>query len=68
MYSIYPWKHLRTHHYASSKKKKDPLSKVWLLALQKRLAMPLIGAYDKFNTSYSSGSDHIDTGPTFVQA
>jgi hypothetical protein len=25
MYSIYPWKHLRTHNFASSKKKRPPL-------------------------------------------
>ena len=44
MYSIYQWKHLRTHHFASSKKK-NTLSKVWLLALQKRLATPLTCMY-----------------------
>ena len=59
MYSIYPWKHLRTHHFASSQQKKlwwgggdptrpPPLFQVWLIALQKRLATPM---------SYTSGQE-----------
>ena len=57
MYSIYPWKHLRTHHFASSKKK-DPLSKVWLLALQKMLATPLI--INKFHEMHSGTRGRVN--------
>ena len=46
-------------------KKKDPLSKVWLLALQKRLATPLAGSFsDNF---YNSDGKDCNCVPLILQ-